>query len=214
MDWKERLTEDKSLSQVYRRARRVASSRWNVSVSWLVFILLTAGLVADQYCGRPLVGKWVLVSSIREVSEIGFVFTSAILGFLIAGFAIFSSITKPEVFILLAKLDHPKYQISQLQFIFFNFLIVFIHFIGFLTLSIFVKLFLFPSGLLTSGVQFVFSFVPAWEEYIIILVFSSLTGWLAFLLTLLKSFIWNLYQAVLVSIGVEAELREEGDSEP
>jgi uncharacterized membrane protein len=36
-----------------------------------------------------------------------------------------------------------------------------------------------------------------------------LAGWLAFLLMLLKSFIWNMYQAVLVTILTEAELIEQ-----
>ena len=126
MDWKKRLTAEKSLFQVYWKARRVASSRWNTSFSWIVFFLLTAGLSANAIYGKPTVSLMALVSGIREVSEIGFTFTTAILGFLIAGFAIFSSITKPEVFVLLAKLDHPKFGISQLQFMFFNFLLVFI----------------------------------------------------------------------------------------
>ena len=209
MDWKKRLTAEKSLFQVYLKARRVASSRWNTSFSWIVFFLITVGLSADAICGKPTVSLMALVSGIREVSEIGFTFTTAILGFLIAGFAIFSSITKPEVFVLLAKLDHPKFGISQLQFMFFNFLLVFIHFIVFLSVSIFVKLFLYPNGLLTDTILYLLSLKPTSAIYVVIFVFSVLASWLVFLLFLLKSFIWNLYQAVLVSIGVEAELMDQ-----
>ncbi|AVA13014.1 hypothetical protein C3E99_03390 [Sphingopyxis sp. MG] len=43
------------------------------------------------------------------------------------------------------------------------------------------------------------------------LMFAAMTAWLVFLLMLLKSFIWNLYQAVLVTILTEAELTEQED---
>jgi cyanate permease len=34
-------------------------------------------------------------------------------------------------------------------------------------------------------------------------------GWLVFLFMLLKSFIWNMYQAVLVTIVIEAEMEDQ-----
>ena len=208
MDWKARLTEDRSLVQVYWKARTVASSRWNMRVSVLFAFILLIGLIASAHCGGSSLTSSALVLGIREIADVGFNFTVAILGFLIAGFAIFSSVTKPEVFILLAKLDHRDTNISRLQFMFFNFLLVFIHFIFFLAVTMFVKVLLYPNGPLTDGARYIMSLVPTWKIYTEILVFSLFSGWLVFLLMLLKSFIWNLYQAVLVSIGVEAELKD------
>lgn len=51
---------------------------------------------------------------IGQVSDIGFTLTTAILGFLIAGISIFSTITWPEIFAALAKLDHKGSGISRL----------------------------------------------------------------------------------------------------
>lgn len=149
-----------------------------------------------------------LIVGIREVADAGFAFTTAILGFLIAGFAVFASITKPAVFILLAKLDHKKEGISRLQFIFFNFLLVFIHFLTFLALCLIVKVTLYSGGPLSGALRWV-----AENRQIMIVIgasfmFAVMTAWLVFLLMLLKSFIWNLYQAVLVTILTEAELTE------
>ena len=146
MDWKNRLTAQKSLSQIYWKARKVASSRWNARVAWFVFLVLVLGLGANFYFGKPIVSYVGLVSGINEISEIGFSLTTSILGFLIAGFAIFASITNRDVFVVLAKLDHTEGGISRLQFMFFNFLLVFIHFIVFLAISIFIKLIHYPGG--------------------------------------------------------------------
>ena len=168
MDWKERLTAEKSLSQVYWKARKVASSRWNARVSWFVFLLLVGGLGANVCYGKPVVSYIGLVSGIREVGEIGFSLTTSILGFLIAGFAIFASITRREVFIVLAKLNHTKGGISRLQFMFFNFLLIFIHFIVFLTVSIVIKLIHYPSGPLASGLQYLSSLDSEAPNYIMV----------------------------------------------
>jgi hypothetical protein len=47
------------------------------------------------------------------VVEAEFSFTTLILGFLIAGSSIFASITKPDIFIMLAQLDQTKGNISR-----------------------------------------------------------------------------------------------------
>jgi hypothetical protein len=209
MDWKERLTAEKSLFQVYWKARRIASSRWNGRTAWVVFLGLSLALGTNAYFGQPIVPYAALVSGIREVADIGFSLTTAILGFLIAGFAVFASITKPDVFVLLAKLTHTKGGISRLHFMFFNFLLVFIHFLFFLAMSIFIKLMFHQGGPLSDGIQRIFAMSPKYTPYALSTVFAFFAAWLVFLLMLLKSFIWNLYQSVLVTIGVEAEMIEQ-----
>src|SRR5690606_22711276 len=119
MDWQDRLIREKSLLAGYRKARKVASAPINAKVAWGDFVALALALAANAWFDMPDAPYSSLILGIREVADAGFAFTTAILGFLIAGFAIFASITKPGVFILLAKLDHKKEDISRLQFIFF-----------------------------------------------------------------------------------------------
>lgn len=208
MGWLERLLEDRSLAQVYWKARKVASSRWNTGVGWAVVLALAAGMAAfAEWCDPAVVELWT-VSGIRRIASTGFAFTSAILGFLIAGFAIFAGVTKPEVFVLLGGMDHRKFEVSQLQFIFYNFLFVFIHFIGFLVVSVAVDLLLYSGGPLTSVVTWMLTLAPSARTYVLILAYSVMAGWFGFLLMLLKSFVWNLYQTIVVSIGIEARAGE------
>ena len=209
MDWKDRLTSEKSLFDVYKKAKHVASSRSNKIVSFSIFLILFFIFSANIYTNLSIISYSSLILTIRKVAEIGFLFNISILGFLVAGFAIFSSITKPDVFILLAKLNHTKLGISRLQFIFFNFLFVFIHFIAFLSFCIFINIFLFSGGPFSSAIRLI---AAADSHYIIFgssIALSILVSWLSFLIMLLKSFIWNMYQAVLVTIVTEAEMREQ-----
>lgn len=213
MNWKDRITAEKSLFQVYIKARRVATARSNTRVAWSVFSILGIVFAVNAYSDYPIASYGSIIATIRRIAETGFSLTTSILGFLIAGFAIFASITKPEVFVMLAKLDHKKGGISRLQFIFFNFLIVFVHYLAFLSVCIMVKLLLYSGGPLAGGIRIIHEYSKDIIEYSSVAVLASGAGWLAFLLMLLKSFIWNMYQAVLVTIVTGDEVqRIENDS--
>lgn len=200
MDWREKVTQEKSLLDVYRKARKIASSKANSWAATLAFLFFIALLLTDWYFGLRILSLQDFYNLALETGEIGFALTTAILGFLIAGFSIFSTITKPEIFAALAKLDHKNSGSSRLQFIFFNFLLVFIHYLAFLAVSIAIKL------LLPFSVE-VAKFIEAHVEtpgislwWVAGTIVSSILAWLVFLIMLLKSFIWNIYQAVLVVI--------------
>ncbi len=200
MDWQERVTKEKNLGEVYWKARKVGSTRRNFGVAAFVCLLFGILAVVDWYFASGVLTLSALNDLITVVAEVGFTFTTAILGFLIAGFSIFASITRPEIFAGLAKLDHKDTGLSRLQFIFFNFLLVFIHYLAFLAMSIVLKL------VMPLAPAFVNAVSPNVPSASIIVWWSAasmlavLLGWLTFLVMLLKSFIWNIYQAVLVVI--------------
>lgn len=200
MDWREKVTAEKNLFEVYRKARKVGSSRSNFVVAVVVFVgfLILGGTDYDLCLGLFPINA--LAKLMGQLGDIGFALTTAILGFLIAGFSIFSSITRPEIFAALAKLDHKDSGLSRLQFIFFNFLLVFVHYIAFLATSIILKLSLpfAPALVRASEAHWAMSNSHIW--WIAVGLSAILLAWLAFLIMLLKSFIWNIYQAVLVVI--------------
>lgn len=217
MDWRKKVTAEKSLFEVYRKARKVGSSLNNFAVAIIVFIcfLLIGG--ADYSLCLGIFHMGALGKLIGQTADIGFALTTAILGFLIAGFSIFSSITRPEIFAALAKLDHKSSGLSRLQFIFFNFLLVFVHYLAFLTVSIVLKLGL-PFAPDFARAAKTFGMLPdtaAWWS--VVALSAILLAWLVYLIMLLKSFIWNIYQAVLVVIVtgdliVQLEKDQRGDT--
>lgn len=206
MDWKSRLTSEKNLMQVYLQARRLATAKSNRYTSWAVMLIGVSCLLANSYFGLSIVSYSSLVTGIRTIADVGFSLTTAILGFLVAGFAIFSSVTRPDVFALLAITNHKKGDISNLQFIFFNFMLIFIHYLLFLIFCTFIKIFLYSKGPASLIFVYISESYKCAFIYFLSVAFPALTGWIIFILLLLKSFIWNLYQSVLIAIILEGEL--------
>ena len=208
MDWQKRVTQEKDLGEVYRRARRIGSTWENFGVAVLVGLLLGLLAIADWRYSLEMLPLNALRTLLGQIADIGFALTTAILGFLIAGFSIFASITRPKIFVGLAMLDHEDTGISRLQFIFFNFLLVFIHYLAFLGVSIVLKIGL---PLAPTVVKLIDEGFPSAEMtvwWISVALCALLLGWLGFLVMLLKSFIWNIYQAILVVIVTGDEIVE------
>lgn len=209
MHWTEKIFQEKTFSSVYFKARKVCSSRVNFGTALLTFALSMAYLTANLRYGMMWMPVSSVILTIRSIGEVGLTITTQLLGFLIAGFAIFASITKPEIFILLAKLSHREGNITRLQFIFFNFMFAFIHFILFLAASVFVKTLLPSGGPLSGLLQWFAHDYPVALSVVAGLFLCALAAWLVFILMLLKSFIWNIYQSILFVIAAEAALREK-----
>jgi hypothetical protein len=181
----------------------------NIGAALLTFIIFLIYLAANFIYGIAWIGLPSIITTIRAIGEVGLTITTQLLGFLIAGFAIFASITKPEILIMLANLPHTKGDITRLQFIFFNFLFVFIHFILFLAASVFVKTVLPSNGPLSGLLQWFAGAHSIVLSVLAGLLMCVLSAWLVFILMLLKSFIWNMYQSILLAIAAEAELRQK-----
>lgn len=204
MYWLQRLTQEESLLDVYLISRRISSSKFNICAPAILCILMISFAYVGKLGFKADFDERSLAFGIRAIADTGFSFATSILGFLIAGFSIFASLTKPEVFITLAKIDHEEGEVSRLQFIFFNFLFTFIHFTIFIFPCAFVTVFLGDGGLAESVVQFFAKQIGPFRSDIILVTLFVMFSWLVYLLLLLKSFIWNLYQSVLVALGTEA----------
>lgn len=211
MDWKDALFAEKTLFQAYRKARKVASTRFNFGVAVCVFVVLAVSM-AVRAClvGEPLPYVSAILTS-RTIATLGFSYATSILGFLIAGFAIFASITKPDIFILLAKLPHRTAGITRLHFIFFSFLFVFVHYICFLMACLFVLVALGSGGPFADLLKLVATWQPLAISYAGGALVAVGAGWFVFLLMLLKSFIWNIYQAILLTIATASLSQDEID---
>ncbi|WP_292477931.1 hypothetical protein [Mesorhizobium sp.] len=163
--------------------------------------MLAVAMAIQEYAGNAPINYESAIITTRKIADLGFSYCTSILGFLITGFAIFASITKPEIFVLLAKLDHDKAKISRLHFIFFSFLFVFIHYIAFLLTCLFIILALGPSGPFADTLRRLASWQPRLIQYGGGALVAIGSAWFVFLVMLLKSFIWNIYQAILLTIA-------------
>src|SRR5687768_16658415 len=99
MNWTEKIFQEKTFSSVYFKARKVCSSRVNFGAALLTFKIFLIYLAANFIYGITWIGLPSIITTIRAIGEVGLTITTQLLGFLIAGFAIFASITKPEILI-------------------------------------------------------------------------------------------------------------------
>jgi len=194
-DWKHDLLSEKSLWQVFKKSKSLEKSAFNQGVYAFSFLF---GMIACAF--------WIVPGKIDEaakaailVADTSFDLSVQILGFLIGGFAIFTTLADQRLMINLAKVPMGDSGISVFKNVFFNFLSVFFIYIITLSLSFFVKIF----GVINSvNIYNVFS-----EEVSnnILLWFNCLLFFLIYFMGIvavvrIKSFIWNIYQAFLTCL--------------
>ena len=126
-DWKRKILKQKSLYEIYKLSSRIIP-RPNFNV-WLLCsfrVLAVIFVIWSIRFGSEFYSIADTTSLVHSVANYGYSFSLSVLGFLITGFAIFATLTKPEIFIILAQIPYKKDDkdtgISRLQFIFFNFL--------------------------------------------------------------------------------------------
>lgn len=208
-EWRKEIFKQKSLWQVYRLSRQTIPRGRGNRVVFLTCLSLLAPLSAwiawkgPRYFSLNETAEWVLL-----LADTGFVFSIGILGFLIAGFSIFASITKPELFIALAQIPYKDGKINRLQFVFFNFLNVFSVYLALLAASVVVQLFFSQPSPVTLLGQYIMSKYPVLGFATNGIAFAGFALLFVDAFLRLKSFIWNLYQTVLVSIATEHEMSE------
>ena len=127
-------------------------------------------------------------------------FAIAILGFLIAGFSIFATLSDKELFRKLASYRRTDRSISQFKFIFFNFLYVFvIYLVVVITSAVLAVL-----SEENSPVDYLLHKLGSADEPAIRVVFCTvICVYLALVLhalLILRGFIWNIYASLVIAI--------------
>lgn len=156
---------------------------------------------------KGLVDASLLAKAILSWVNVSLALTLGVLGFLITGFAIFASISNADLFIALASSKYEDLPINKLQFVLFNFLRTFFVYIGLLCFSIFIELGYGPYGPLQLLGYLILDRWPYLAVPFNLIALSTLGFWIVVALIELKSFIWNLYQTVLLTVVAEHQRR-------
>jgi hypothetical protein len=194
------LHDEKNLWSIYRKCvRHLPHSKFNSTVMLISICALVFDCVASpgSFASR--------ITLTRELSELGLGYGSTILGFLIAGFTIFATLSKPELFYKMASIGYGKTGFSHLKANLFTFVEVFVIYTVFLVACLMIKIFCGTGGLVPTVVEYsnknpVFGYYLAkWTiaNFGFVLI-SSLS---LYCLLALKSFIYNTYHAVATSIA-------------
>lgn len=197
--WKTELYRHRSLWQVYKDAF-LYIQRAKINTRILAGSLLGLTIISGISC--LVLPPENLKTFISSICDFCLSYTLSILGFLVTGFAIFASVTRPELFVMLAKMPDraDDKHLSKLQNVFFNFLTVFINFFGLLCISLFIKVTYLLIDALPEEMKYKIIRSDPFD-LLLAIEFIVVGTWLISSLLRLKSFIWNLYQSVVLSIA-------------
>lgn len=191
------LMNEKSLWDIYVQARRIPFNRFNF---WATLFVLVA--VALQYCMLEITLDEKL-KLIREFSTMALGVVVSVLGFILAGFTIFATISQPDMLVAMSKHRHEVSQLSYLKNNFFTFMRVFIYYLLYTVFCLMVIVFAVKGGLVHKLVML----SPiSWKitEWLVGAAYVGLYSGMFFLLMQLKSFIYNVYHTVMTAIRWKA----------
>lgn len=193
------LLSEKSLWQIYRQCvRKLPPSRFNVLSTGAMFFLLILDVAyfPEEFANR--------IKLTRSIAELGMSFGPTVLGFLIAGFTIFSTLSKPELFRRMYDRQHEESGLSFLKVNFFTFAEVFVVFAAFTVACLLIKIFAGERAFLVLLVRasqqhpvLGYSVDKTWWANGGYVVFCTVA---LYSLLSLKSFIFNTYHTVMTSI--------------
>lgn len=193
------LLDEKNLFQIYRKCiTLLPPSDFNQKFIGIVLFVL---VIEVAYFPEYFLDR---IELCRSLSELGLGFGSTILGFLIAGFTIFSTLSKPEMFLRLQNTTHKGSGLSYLKVNFFTFVEVFVVYVFYMLVCLAIKIFCAKNGLISVVIGFT-KIHPLFGYYIDKQWIAN-AGYVGFStlsfvsLLALKSFIFNTYHTVMTSI--------------
>lgn len=202
-DWREELFKEKNPLAVFKLSYRVIGDR-KYLYGFFIFLslVLWSNLCLTDFGNPERVDILFKTINIADQSNFTLGLIGGLLGFLITGFSIFATMTDVKAFRAMAQTpyDEKKYgvDISQLKFVFLNFIHVFYVLV---LIAIFVILLRYINN------SFFFDAIESKVKIIISVIIDCIS---LYIFLLVSSFIWNLYQAVLY-VGVLSDHFNSGD---
>ncbi len=204
------ITAEKNLWQILKISFLLPKRIFNIAstVSFLIVVLIYALLSQDSTQGSR--------DQLLTLAERGFSFSVGILGFLVAGVAVFTAANDASLFTHLARIKHRKSGVSYLKYNLIALMYVFIAYIS-LAFACFIiqiladigdvferiMIFFFDAFLISEiNVDSIFYFTNK-------VCYAFLSTLFFYCLLLLKTFIYDLYALIMVNIRWNFEKEED-----
>lgn len=193
--WEDDIFREKSLWDVYKASLVISPSAFNRRLLVAGYLIAASYVLANFATG---VDNKEVVDAIQRLSSAILTISTAILGFLVTGFSIFVASTPKGTMKTLLGTRYKNTNISYFKQVMFNFINVFSIYLVSLAVSIATST-VTPLGISPFLWKFrfeIWSMAPMFNSIVM-----ALMSILALSATLrLKSFIWNLYQALLITM--------------
>ncbi len=205
----EDLTKEKSLLALWLVSFKFKARYFNVIVALMV------GLLLARYCQLVFDQPSVAMAAFRKLQSTGLTFATSILGFLIAGFTVFVTVIRVDIFLTMAKHEKKYGQLgtgqSTLKYNLSGFMVVFVHYIAYIFLCMLCEIFLNQGGLASVIIANSMTYPELqqslpWTRSMVGSVLLILLGtWTIYIVLLLKSFVFNVYQVTVTAVRWEWE---------
>lgn len=140
----------------------------------------------------------------RAIVGLGVSLAPSILGFLIAGFTIFVTVTRVEIFSEMANYAKDESDESYLKYAFLGFMVVFIHYLSYLFIVVLLLMLGTEKGVFYGICKFMYD--QGFKSYIasaLVISTVTLSFWTIYLVLLLKSFVFNTYEIITTIVALE-----------
>ena len=195
------LTREKTLLALWRTSFKFKQRRFNYAVAALVAVALA------WYCKLDWDQPQTLMAAFRKIEGTGLSFATSILGFLVAGFTVFVTVIRIDMFLTMARMEKADTGESVLKYNLSAFIVTFVHYTSYIFACLMSELFLQPGGLATVALASarmhpdLALWAPLAHTLCSAALLVSFGSWTAYLVLLLKSFIYNVYQVTTVSVA-------------
>ena len=195
------LTREKTLLALWRTSFKFPQRPFNGVATLIVAIALVT------YCHLAWNEPQTLMAAFRKIQGSGMSFATSILGFLVAGFTVFVTVIRIDMFLTMARIEKLGTGESVLKYNLSAFIVTFVHYTSYIFFCLMSELFLQSGGLATISFANARTqpLLAPWVSLVHSLVATVLLvgfgAWTAYLVLLLKSFIYNVYQVTTVSVA-------------
>jgi hypothetical protein len=195
------LFTERSLWEIYRKSPSVFRNPFNRGVLIATAILLATFACFHFAWGSSSAPRLHFAEVFANWANVGISFAGTILGFLVAGFAVLFTVLRPQTLANLQQITRPDHNVSELKLLFFVFVDVFVHYVSFLFWCMAVLVFGAKDGPADWVGRIAGGWWPASPEIVCHAIFAAWGTWFVLLVLKLKSFIFNLYQCLLLGMA-------------
>ncbi len=199
------LLREETLFQAWKASLATGTSATNKIVPCIVLVCVVGyGLFVHAQTSESLaqLASWV---------DIAIGYATTMLGFLVAGFAIFSALNRPQMFGVMARYaDDTVPTMNILKGIFLRLLRVFAEYWAFLVTSYILKLLLVKGGIIEN----LLAHIPGMQsrEVVATVLCAGFAMFFAYILLLLQSFIFNVHRFVMLGVVWDIKLEQKNQS--
>jgi len=195
------LTAEKNLFDVYKKAKGLHRNKFNQVVTAFALVVFVSISVFAIY-GKDF-GRADIIKQAYAIADLMLNVSVSMLGFLLAGFTILATMSKTDLLMALAQVQYPKSNISYLKYSYFMFMRVMIYYFLMTVLCVCIKSFgpIMQDVLRSAHGPWVES--VKWALSVSVYIFTG--TFMFYILSMLQSFIFNVYSVVMTMVRWEFE---------